>query len=1594
MKRWLSAILSCALLLGMIPAFPLTASAASWADAYLENLVDREIMQGDETGNLRPEDPITRAEFAALVNRIFGFKDSAGKSFGDVPQYAWFASDMAISNYQGYLQGDGKGANPYGNLTREEAAVILCRALHIPEYNQEKFVLKDDRDFSNWSRGYINAAVEKGFVSGYPDGSFQPSKAITRGEAAKMLSELGGEIIARSGETITGLVEGNVTIATSGVDLTNATIEGDLYITEGVGLGYVNLSQVNVKGEMIISGAGASHTGESSIKLDDCDIAKMIVDLDIDKDKTLTIKLDNQAMIDELIVKSSLYLEEISTYYEAIKTIRVQAPPKTELSLNGIFGDVLLLSPEAKLNLYKGKLNSITVHEEGLRAEIFLGKDTYTSAIYFDAAAKVTGLGQIESVLINAKGVTIEQVPDNIYIRPGITAVINGKIMNSEDAEMDALKPAFSHGYPLADKVLPAGFTEYYETNKPGKVYYAVYPAGMPAPSKEQLLAKNTPPPNALKAGNLNTLPDKEISTPISGLKAGEVYEVYSVFFDLRNRNSEIKKNTVETVDNVMPVLLAGYPQVQEAKQTSAKIALAPNKNCTYYWAVLPKKGIAPNVAQIYSQDVPGSLAKGILKGGRLGTVSSLLIEKLNEFELYTLYVVLRDESENMSKTPYKFDFNTTDMTAPKFSPDNGLYPQIGIPTTNSIPIEFATNEACTFYWAAVLTGNAFLSEGTRQEGDIWTDAKSKATVKSGAGAFKAGKQSVSKPDTLVKANVSGLQKEMIYDIYYMMEDKAGNMSHVHMFSAQTKDSVKPTVELYSEQQIGKELNPDTPIYMRFSEIVAGNEDKEGKPQRLSDIFLKGGKDKTLDNYIRLKDSHNKIVTINWNEVTVQNTGAKTVIIFQPAAFTPKLQNDSQYSFELYHDGKYIVQDMSKNQLLAKTRLDFTTTPPLTRFKEIPDSGVYHALFKIEPDAKNTNEETYFDMIWEVDIEGATQDGKVSFELYVGTELANMKPIEGTIAQPKSYTLNHHSMTSLTEMLVPNSYKKYKDLEPYYYGIRLTKVLGTDIPKKSETNPNPQIPIQANVNFKLFGLIGNPNKMRNFKGYSGEKNENFLKQLEKQGTAVSLVSDPSPFELLIQLKDQVPPKRIATEYTSGSTEVLMNIEVDKACEVYYYAKPLEKISNGNPIAHKKITEHALIANAESDVRTGAVAGHFSATRQISGTDWLIEGLKHASATDYTEKTPQKPEYFKGYVIYFYLKGDADTPSEIYDELFKTTEIKTPQLTALTDPPEGSPSEYLEFSASPGMIHLQGDWINISTTGNIFTMVYYVVYPVSDHVQLDDDDTAAIRKPNGSPKAQGNMKLMDSQMSFSVGKTAEGGSRLESTDSYDIYLYAQKYINRGDTQGEIQEDNKFGNPSPVYKLKAVSPLDDVPPKIGIFPDGAMSALHDNQTPPKYNGTFAGNFEILFTDGLYVSGQANNYLKIVNNIRLKGRPTDKEIDIEDVLQYTVSSDPNVNFIKLDRGKISMDEDGAIKRLFFEFHGIRKGEGISFSRPVMDKYGNKTIGEHQHLDVKLDYKWYENEQIVYDEVTNAPQARWVAKLGDQNNEAERVPNKPDKP
>ena len=165
-------------------------SEAAWYYSVVSALGGANIISGDETGKFRPEASITRAEFAKLVVCAFSLKASDSKgSVSNLPSDAWYTPYIKIAAAVGIMQGDESGDfRPLDNISRQDAAVIIYRVADSIGKQYIGFKDFNDRDnISLYAWSAVGALYQNGIISGMGDGCFSPHSNITRAEAAQIL---------------------------------------------------------------------------------------------------------------------------------------------------------------------------------------------------------------------------------------------------------------------------------------------------------------------------------------------------------------------------------------------------------------------------------------------------------------------------------------------------------------------------------------------------------------------------------------------------------------------------------------------------------------------------------------------------------------------------------------------------------------------------------------------------------------------------------------------------------------------------------------------------------------------------------------------------------------------------------------------------------------------------------------------------------------------------------------------------------------------------------------------------------------------------------------------------------------------------------------------------------------------------------------------------------------------------------------------------------------------------------------------------------------------------------------------------------------
>ncbi len=160
-----------------------------WSREALMFAVENDILQGDEHQRLNPKHNITRAEMAAVLVRLLGADEKGDLSvFPDVNPAAWYYDELSAAYASGIFVGSGGKMLPNEPITREQAAVTLCRTFGIVSEDRSAYTaFSDGGRVSSYARDSISALREQGLMNGYTDGSVRPQAYITRAEVAQLL---------------------------------------------------------------------------------------------------------------------------------------------------------------------------------------------------------------------------------------------------------------------------------------------------------------------------------------------------------------------------------------------------------------------------------------------------------------------------------------------------------------------------------------------------------------------------------------------------------------------------------------------------------------------------------------------------------------------------------------------------------------------------------------------------------------------------------------------------------------------------------------------------------------------------------------------------------------------------------------------------------------------------------------------------------------------------------------------------------------------------------------------------------------------------------------------------------------------------------------------------------------------------------------------------------------------------------------------------------------------------------------------------------------------------------------------------------------
>ncbi|WP_213470971.1 MucBP domain-containing protein [Paenibacillus dendritiformis] len=149
-------------------------------------------INGYPDGTVKPENQISREEVAAIFYRLMENESRANyltdqNSFSDVAKKRWSNKHISTMERAGIITGYQDGTfKPGQSITRAEFAAIASRFDKLNDQANGMF-----SDISgHWAEKYIVSAANKGWIKGYPDGTFKPNQYITRAEAMAFINSV------------------------------------------------------------------------------------------------------------------------------------------------------------------------------------------------------------------------------------------------------------------------------------------------------------------------------------------------------------------------------------------------------------------------------------------------------------------------------------------------------------------------------------------------------------------------------------------------------------------------------------------------------------------------------------------------------------------------------------------------------------------------------------------------------------------------------------------------------------------------------------------------------------------------------------------------------------------------------------------------------------------------------------------------------------------------------------------------------------------------------------------------------------------------------------------------------------------------------------------------------------------------------------------------------------------------------------------------------------------------------------------------------------------------------------------------------------
>ena len=163
-----------------------------WAADAIDYLYQAGIVNGTGTDTYSPSINISRGDFILMLYRALGFSGTPSSMFTDVPTGSYYYNAIAAAKALGIAEGDGDTFRPNDPLTRQDAMVLIYRALNktgqslATGSSSDLSGFSDTSKISSYAQTAVATLVKAGIITG-SDGQINPLGYMTRAEMAVVI---------------------------------------------------------------------------------------------------------------------------------------------------------------------------------------------------------------------------------------------------------------------------------------------------------------------------------------------------------------------------------------------------------------------------------------------------------------------------------------------------------------------------------------------------------------------------------------------------------------------------------------------------------------------------------------------------------------------------------------------------------------------------------------------------------------------------------------------------------------------------------------------------------------------------------------------------------------------------------------------------------------------------------------------------------------------------------------------------------------------------------------------------------------------------------------------------------------------------------------------------------------------------------------------------------------------------------------------------------------------------------------------------------------------------------------------------------------